>query len=74
VSLSITGVLAEKVRPPRVIEMFKKNLQINLRVCPRGTEFLKKLKGVTDPEKETQHHWPHFLSKFIDKEAVKLKR
>ena len=45
------GVLREG-EAERVIEMFKKNLQINLRFARSGKLFLKKLKGVTDPEKK----------------------
>ena len=65
------GVLREG-EAPRVIEMFKKNLQINLRFARAGKVFLKKLKGVTDPEKKRKIIGRTFIEIF-DKEARKIK-
>ena len=65
------GVLREG-EAGRVIEMFKKNLQINLRFAPAGKLFLKKLKGVTDPEKKRKIIGRTFIEVF-DKEAQKIK-
>ena len=65
------GVLREG-EAPRVIEMFKKNLQINLRFARAGMVFLKKLKGVTDPEKKRKIIGRTFIEIF-DKEARKIK-
>jgi len=56
----------------RVIEMFKKNLQINLRFARSGQLFLKKLKGVTDPEKKRKIIGRTFIEVF-DKEARRIK-
>ncbi len=56
----------------RVIEMFKKNLQINLRFARSGKLFLKKLKGVTDPEKKRKIIGGTFIEVF-DQEARKIK-
>lgn len=56
----------------RVIEMFKKNLQINLRFARSGKLFLKKLKGVTDPEEKRKIIGRTFVEVF-DKEARKIK-
>jgi GMP synthase (glutamine-hydrolysing) len=56
----------------RVIEMFKKNLQINLRFARSGKLFLKKLKGVTDPEEKRKIIGRTFIEVF-DKEARKIK-
>jgi GMP synthase (glutamine-hydrolysing) len=56
----------------RVIEMFKKNLQINLRFSRSGKLFLKKLKGVTDPERKRKIIGRTFIEVF-DKEARKIK-
>ncbi len=56
----------------RVIKMFKKHLQINLRFAPAGKLFLKKLKGVTDPEKKRKIIGRTFIEVF-DKEAQKIK-
>jgi GMP synthase (glutamine-hydrolysing) len=56
----------------RVIKMFKKNLQINLRFVPAGKIFLKKLKGVTDPEKKRKIIGRTFIEVF-EKEAQKIK-
>jgi GMP synthase (glutamine-hydrolysing) len=56
----------------RVIEMFKKNLQINLRFARAGQVFLKKLKGVTDPEKKRKIIGRTFIEIF-DQEARKIK-
>jgi GMP synthase (glutamine-hydrolysing) len=65
------GVLREG-EAPRVIEMFKKNLQINLRFARAGKVFLKKLKGVTGPEKKRKIIGRTFIEIF-DKEARKIK-
>jgi len=56
----------------RVIEMFKKHLQINLRFVRADKLFLKKLKGVTDPEKKRKIIGHTFIEIF-DKEAHKIK-
>lgn len=65
------GVLREG-EAKRVIEMFKKHLQINLRFARAGKVFLKKLKGVTDPEKKRKIIGRTFIEVF-DKEAHKIK-
>ena len=65
------GVLREG-EAVRVIEMFKKNLQINLRFARAGKLFLDKLKGVTDPEKKRKIIGRTFIEIF-DKEAHKIK-
>ena len=57
----------------RVIEMFKKNLQINLRFARSGKLFLKKLKDVTDPEKKRKIIGGTFIEVF-DQEARKIKK
>jgi GMP synthase (glutamine-hydrolysing) len=56
----------------RVIEMFKKNLHINLRFSRSGKLFLKKLKGVTDPERKRKIIGRTFIEIF-DAEARKIK-
>ena len=56
----------------RVIKMFKKHLQINLRFARAGKIFLKKLKGVTDPEKKRKIIGRTFIEVF-DQEARKIK-
>ena len=56
----------------RVIEMFKKHLQINLRFARSGNIFLKKLKGVTDPERKRKIIGRTFIEVF-DQEAQKIK-
>lgn len=56
----------------RVIEMFKKHLQINLRFARSGKLFLSKLKDVTDPEKKRKIIGRTFIEIF-DKEAHKIK-
>lgn len=56
----------------RVIEMFKKHLQINLHFARCGKLFLNKLKGVTDPEKKRKIIGRTFIEVF-DKEARKIK-
>ena len=56
----------------RVIKMFKNNLQINLRFARAGKIFLKKLKGVTDPERKRKIIGRTFIEVF-DKEARKIK-
>jgi GMP synthase (glutamine-hydrolysing) len=55
----------------RVIEMFKKHLQINLRFTRAGKQFLSKLKGVTDPERKRKIIGRTFIEVF-DKEARKI--
>jgi len=56
----------------RVIEMFKKHLRINLRFARAGKIFLKKLKGVTDPERKRKIIGRTFIDIF-DKEARKIR-
>ena len=65
------GVLREG-EAVRVIEMFKKNLQINLRFARAGKLFLNKLKDVTDPEKKRKIIGRTFIEIF-DKEAKRIK-
>jgi GMP synthase (glutamine-hydrolysing) len=65
------GVLREG-EAKRVIEMFKKNLQINLHFVRSGQLFLNKLKGVTDPEKKRKIIGRTFIEVF-DTEARKIK-
>ena len=65
------GVLREG-EAGRVIEMFKKNLHINLRFARAGKIFLRKLKGVTDPEKKRKIIGRTFIEVF-DQEALKIK-
>ncbi|MDD4240204.1 MAG: glutamine-hydrolyzing GMP synthase [Smithellaceae bacterium] len=56
----------------RVIDMFKKHLRINLRFARAGGVFLKKLKGVADPEKKRKIIGRTFIEVF-DAEARKIK-
>ena len=56
----------------RVIEMFKKHLQINLHFSRSGKRFLDKLKDVTDPEKKRKIIGRTFIEVF-DQEAHKIK-
>ncbi len=56
----------------RVIDMFKKHLHINLRFVRAGNIFLKKLKGVTDPERKRKIIGRTFIEIF-DEEALKIK-
>jgi GMP synthase (glutamine-hydrolysing) len=65
------GVLREG-EAQRVIEMFKKHLQINLRFARSGKLFLQRLKGVTDPEKKRKIIGRTFIEVF-DAEARKIK-
>ncbi len=55
----------------RVIEMFKKHLHIKLRFARSKKRFLKKLKGVIDPEKKRKIIGRTFIEVF-DKEAHKI--
>src|SRR5208283_1886127 len=65
------GVLREG-EAGRVIEMFKKHLHINLRFARSGMLFLRRLKGVTDPEKKRKIIGRTFIEVF-HKEAHKIK-
>ena len=56
----------------RVIDMFKKHLHINLRFARQGKLFLKKLKGVTDPERKRKIIGRTFIEVF-DAESHKIK-
>jgi len=56
----------------RVIKMFKKHLHINLRFVRSGKLFLKRLKGVIDPEKKRKIIGRTFIEVF-DQEARKIK-
>lgn len=55
-----------------VIQMFKKHLHINLRFSRSGKLFLKKLKGITDPERKRKIIGRTFVEVF-DQEAHKIK-
>ncbi len=65
------GVLREN-EAGHVIEMFKKHLHINLRFARSGKLFLRRLKGVTDPEKKRKIIGRTFIEVF-DCEAHKIK-
>ncbi len=65
------GVLREN-EAGRVIQMFKKHLHINLRFARSGKLFLRRLKGVTDPEKKRKIIGRTFIEVF-DCEAHKIK-
>jgi GMP synthase (glutamine-hydrolysing) len=56
----------------RVLEMFKKHLQINLRFSRSGKLFLDKLKGITDPERKRKIIGRTFIEVF-NQEAHKIK-
>lgn len=66
------GVLryGEKERLKRI---FDGSMGENLRVINAGTEFLKKLKGITDPEKKRKTIGLQFIRVF-DREAGKIKK
>ncbi len=57
------GVLREG-EAKRVIDMFKKHLHINLKFARAGGLFLKRLKGVTDPEKKRKIIGHEFIEVF----------
>ena len=65
------GVLREG-EAKRVIDMFKKHLHINLKFARAGGLFLKRLKGVTDPEKKRKIIGRTFIEVF-DEEALRIK-
>ena len=65
------GVLREG-EAKRVIDMFKKHLHINLRFVRAGKIFLRRLKGVTQPERKRKIIGRTFIEVF-DAEARKLK-
>ncbi|MBN1365199.1 MAG: glutamine-hydrolyzing GMP synthase [Syntrophaceae bacterium] len=56
----------------RVIKMFKKHLHMNLRFARAGKIFLKRLKGVADPEKKRKIIGRTFIEVF-ENEAQKIK-
>lgn len=56
----------------RVLEMFKKHLRINLRFVRAGNVFLKKLKGVIDPEQKRKIIGRTFIEVF-EAEARKIR-
>lgn len=56
----------------RVIDMFQKHLHIHLKFVRAGGVFLKKLKGVTDPERKRKIIGRTFI-KVFDAEALKIK-
>lgn len=64
------GVM-RKDESKKLREMFKKNFKINLKMIPAGDRFLKKLKGVTDPEKKRKIIGHEFVMVFQE-EAKKL--
>ncbi len=56
----------------RVIETFRKHLQLNLHFARAGKMFLQKLRGVTDPERKRKIIGRTFIDIF-DKEARKIR-
>ncbi len=64
------GVL-RKGEAERVVKTFKKHFHINLKYVNAETRFIKKLKGVVDPEKKRKIIGHEFISVF-EEEAKKL--
>ncbi len=64
------GVL-RKDEHTKVIERFEKHLKLNLRYVDASSRFLRKLKGVTDPEKKRRIIGREFIKVFLS-EAKKI--
>jgi GMP synthase (glutamine-hydrolysing) len=66
------GLLREK-EEKQVLELYRKNLHIKLHYVNASDEFLKALKGVTDPEKKRKIIGRVFVEVF-EREAKKVKK
>jgi GMP synthase (glutamine-hydrolysing) len=64
--------LLRKNEAKRVNSLFKKNFDLNLKVVDAKKRFLKKLKGVTDPEKKRKIIGNEFIRVF-EEEAKRIK-
>jgi GMP synthase (glutamine-hydrolysing) len=64
--------LLRKDEADRVRTLFKKNFRLNLKVVDAKKRFLKKLKGITDPERKRKVIGNEFIRVF-EKEANKIK-
>jgi len=65
------GVLRQD-EAKRVLELFRKNLHVNVRFADAAKEFLEGLKGVTDPEKKRKIIGRTFI-KVFEREARQIK-
>ena len=72
VCVHVNHGLLRKGEPEQVIEVFKKNMGANLIYKDASNRFLKKLKGVDDPETKRKIIGKEFIEVFAD-EAKKLK-
>ncbi len=64
------GLLRENERD-KVEEIFKKNFKMNIKIIDSSERFLKKLKGVTNPEKKRKIIGREFI-KVFEEEAEKI--
>ncbi len=64
------GLLREKERD-KVEEIFRKNFKMNVKIIDSSERFLKKLKGVTNPEKKRKIIGREFI-KVFEEEAEKI--
>ena len=67
-----TGLM-RKGETEQLKKIFKNHLKMNLRIVYAEKEFLKKLKGITDPEKKRKAIGELFI-RIFEKEAKKLSR
>ncbi|MGA1846722.1 glutamine-hydrolyzing GMP synthase [Deferribacter abyssi] len=67
----VNNGLLRKDEPEQVIKTFKENFKINLVYVDAEEEFLKSLRGITDPEKKRKIIGNLFI-KIFEREALKL--
>lgn len=72
ICIHIDNGLMRKDESRKVVDLFRKNFKINLELVDASDLFLKKLKGVTDPEEKRKIIGRTFIRVF-EKEARKIK-
>jgi GMP synthase (glutamine-hydrolysing) len=68
----VNNGLLRKNEEKRVVELFRKNMKMPLIYVDASEQFLKKLRGVTDPERKRKIIGREFVNVF-DAEAAKIK-
>jgi len=67
----VNNGLLRREEPERALNTFRKNLRMKVVYVDATDQFLKKLKGVTDPEQKRKHIGQEFI-KVFERQATKL--
>ncbi|MHB8084203.1 MAG: glutamine-hydrolyzing GMP synthase [Dehalococcoidia bacterium] len=69
----VNNGLLRREEPERALNTFRKNLRMNVVYVDATDDFLKKLKGVTDPEQKRKRIGQEFI-KVFERQATKLRK